>query len=152
MGECLLQYGSTVERYGIGSALTKRSRHCLEIILIIHGTTGGDMMVSIRLRYVAEDTDRHGNPRLYFRRKGQPKVRLQGLPGSEEFMAVYKAALSASGEKRPQSARPAKGSFGHLCLTYYCSATFRALDGSTQSWRRERWTLFASVTEPSQLV
>jgi integrase/recombinase XerD len=93
-------------------------------------------MVKIRLRYVVEDTDRHGNPRLYFRRKGERKVRLPGLPGSEEFMAAYKAALLASGEKRPQSARPARGSFGHLCLTYYCSATFRALDGSTQSWRR----------------
>ena len=53
-------------------------------------------MVKIRLRYVIEDTDRHGNPRLYFRRKGQPKVRLPGLPGSDEFMAAYKAALRAN--------------------------------------------------------
>jgi hypothetical protein len=93
-------------------------------------------MVKIRLRYVVEDTDRHGNPRLYFRRKGQPKVRLPGLPGSDEFMVAYKAALRAIGDPPARFGRPARGSFGHLCLTYYTSATFKTLDGSTQSWRR----------------
>src|SRR5262245_52978768 len=97
---------------------------------------GGGTMVNIRLRYVVEDTDRHGNLRLYFRRKGQPKVRLPGLPGSEEFMAAYKAALSATGGSHRQSGQMARGSFGYLCLTYYTSATFKALDPSTQSWRR----------------
>src|SRR5262249_19800344 len=53
--------------------------------------------------------------------------------------------LSCAGQ-RPKSSRrrsrllrtrrSARGSFGHLCLTYYASATFKALDGSTQSWRR----------------
>jgi integrase/recombinase XerD len=92
--------------------------------------------MEIRLRYVVEDTDRHGNPRLYFRRVGQPKVRLPGLPGSDEFMAAYRAALSASGDIHRHSRRAARGSFGHLCLTYYASATFKALDNSTQCWRR----------------
>ena len=27
-------------------------------------------------RFVVEDIDRHGNVRIYFRRKGQPKIRL----------------------------------------------------------------------------
>jgi integrase/recombinase XerD len=93
-------------------------------------------MVKIRLRYVVEDMDRHGNPRLYFRRKGQPKVRLPGLPGSDEFMTAYKAALSATGGGAQHRLRAAKGSFGCLCLAYYASATFKALDASTQSWRR----------------
>src|SRR5260221_14083532 len=93
-------------------------------------------MVRIRLRYVVEDTDRHGNPRLYFRGVGQPKVRLPGLPGSNEFMAAYKAALSASGDSHKRPRPLVGGSFGHLCLTYYGSATFKALDNSTQSWRR----------------
>src|SRR5262249_56795335 len=93
-------------------------------------------MVKIRFRYIAEDMDRHGNVRLYFRRKGQPKIRLPGLPGSEEFMAAYKAALSATCGSQRQSRRMARGSFGHLCLAYYASATFKALDPSTQSWRR----------------
>ena len=38
IGECLLQSGSTVERYGTESVLTRRSRHCLEASPIIHGT------------------------------------------------------------------------------------------------------------------
>ena len=93
-------------------------------------------MVKIRLRYVVEDTDRHGNVRLYFRRRGQPKARLPGLPGSEEFMAAYKAALSATCGSQRQSPRMARGSFGYLCLSYYASAIFKVLDPSTQSWRR----------------
>jgi integrase/recombinase XerD len=85
---------------------------------------------------LVEDVDRHGNVRLYFRRKGQPKVRLRGLPGSEEFMADYGASLEKYASATQQSYRARKGSFGHLCLSYYASATFKALDGSTQSWRR----------------
>ena len=33
--------------------------------------------MNFRLKYVVEDTDRHGNVRLYFRRGGQ-KIRLRG--------------------------------------------------------------------------
>jgi hypothetical protein len=32
-------------------------------------------------KFLVEDTDRHGNVRIYFRRKGQPKIRLNALPG-----------------------------------------------------------------------
>ena len=55
-------------------------------------------MVRIKLKYVVEDQDRHGNIRHYFRRKGQPKIRLRGIPGSDEFMEAYRAAL-ANAEK-----------------------------------------------------
>ena len=92
-------------------------------------------MTRIRLKYLVEDVDRHGNVRVYFRRKGQPKVRLRGLPGSEQFMADYGTALEKCASAQ-RSYRARKGSFGHLCLSYYASATFNALDGSTQSWRR----------------
>ena len=35
----------------------------------------------IRLyRFVVEDVDRHGNVRIYFRRKGQPKIRSPRCP------------------------------------------------------------------------
>jgi hypothetical protein len=50
-------------------------------------------MVTVRFKYVVEDVDRHGNVRLYFRRKGQSKIRLSGIPGSDEFMAEYRAAI-----------------------------------------------------------
>jgi integrase/recombinase XerD len=93
-------------------------------------------MVRIKLQYVVEDVDRHGNVRLYFRRKGQRKVRLLGLPGSQEFMTAYRAALSGSEDNKEKFRRATKGSFGYVCLAYYASATFRGLDISTQSWRR----------------
>lgn len=93
-------------------------------------------MVRIRLRYVVEDIDRFGNVRLYFRRKGQPKVRLRGFPGSDEFMAAYRAALSGTEEVKRHYQRAAKGSFGYVCQRYYASATFAALDVSTKAWRR----------------
>jgi integrase/recombinase XerD len=41
-------------------------------------------MVTLRLRFVVSDKDRHGNIRYYFRRKGEKKVRLDGTPGSTE--------------------------------------------------------------------
>jgi integrase/recombinase XerD len=93
-------------------------------------------MVKVRLRYVVEDVDRHGNARLYFRRKGQPKLRLPGLPGSDEFMDAYRTALTTSEQERPRYQRAAKGSFGYVCLAYYASVTFKRLDASTKAWRR----------------
>lgn len=44
-------------------------------------------------RYVVEDRT-GGVLRFYLRRKGQPKVRLPGLPGSDEFNAAYYQALN----------------------------------------------------------
>src|SRR5215203_813026 len=94
-------------------------------------------MVSFRFRYVVEDVDRHGNVRLYFRRKGQAKIRLPGMPGCDEFTAAYSAALASSQQRQPPChQRAGKGSFGYLCRAYYASATFKQLDPSTQAWRR----------------
>jgi len=46
-------------------------------------------MKMMRLKYVVEDTDRHGNVRLYYRRAGHPKIRLRGPVGSPEFLIDY---------------------------------------------------------------
>lgn len=98
------------------------------------------MMVHIRFRYVVEDVDRHGNVRMYFRRKGRRKIRLPGLPGSPEFMTAYKAALS--GMNAPQTASPARrekavrGSFRWLCEQYFMSAEFKQLNERTKRIRR----------------
>ena len=67
----------------------------------------------IELKYYVEDVDRHGNIRRYFRRKGQRKIRLPGLPGSVEFMDAYRSALANLPEDRPRTVgRPAIGSLG----------------------------------------
>ena len=57
----------------------------------------GSTMALVKFRYVTRDRDRHGNLRFYFRRPGKPKIRLRGLPGSDEFADVYKAALAENG-------------------------------------------------------
>ena len=93
-------------------------------------------MVKVRFRFVVEDVDRHGNVRLYFRRRGEPKVRLPGLPGSEEFMAAYQEALSRNATTNAIKRRLDAGSFGYLCRQYFTSQTFKALDESTRKWRR----------------
>jgi integrase/recombinase XerD len=94
-------------------------------------------MVKLRFRYVVEDVDRHGNVRLYFRRKGQAKIRLPDLPWSDEFKAAYSAALGSSEQQQPpRLQRASKGTFDYVCRGYYASTTFKALDVSTQSWRR----------------
>jgi hypothetical protein len=56
--------------------------------------------MKMRLKYVVEDTDRHGNVRLYYRRSGQPKVRLRGPLGSPEFLADYKKAEAEPAKPR----------------------------------------------------
>lgn len=94
-------------------------------------------MTNIRIRYVTRDVDRYGTPRFYFRRPSQPKVRLPGAPGSDEFMSAYAAALA--GDNPAAAARPGRtpeGSFGALALGYFASREFRDLDAATQKWRR----------------
>src|ERR1700730_12348006 len=95
-------------------------------------------MARIRLKYLVEDVDRHGNVRCYVRVPGKPKIRIRGMPGSAEFMAAYDAALCQihTDDKKRKYRNPVQGSFGYVCLAYYASATFRKLDISTQHWRR----------------
>jgi integrase len=92
--------------------------------------------MQMRLRYLVEDVDRHGNVRCYVRLPGRHKVRIRGIPGSPEFMNAYQDAVAGAAVE-PRQAREAKtGSFRHLCVLYYGSATFKRLDPATQAWRR----------------
>jgi integrase len=91
----------------------------------------------IRLKYVAEDIDRHGNARCYVRLPGKRKIRIRALPGTKEFMEEYDAAVGEAIADRPRQADEAKrGSFRYLCVRYYSSAAFKALDISTRNWQR----------------
>lgn len=96
-------------------------------------------MTQIRLPHVVEDIDRHGGVRIYFRRRGQKKVRLRGAPGSDEFMEAYRKALSGeahSATKPTGAAKATSGSLRWLCEGYFQSAEFRRLDNSTKRVRR----------------
>jgi integrase len=92
----------------------------------------------IRLyRYVAEDVDRHGNVRIYFRRKGQRKIRLTEVPGTVAFDAEYQRAFS--GALKPptnQHGAAMPGTMRWLCEQYYASAAFQSLAPSTRKVRR----------------
>jgi integrase/recombinase XerD len=93
-------------------------------------------MVTLRLRFVVSDRDRHGNVRYYFRRKGEKKVRLNGIPGSKEFMDAYSLALASVTPYPTTGNFDVRSSFGFLCKEYFRSQTFKALNVSTRLWRR----------------
>ena len=92
----------------------------------------------IRLyRYVVEDVDRHGNVRIYFRRKGQGKIRLIEVPGTVAFDAEYQRAFSGALKpptNRNNAAMP--GTMHWLCQQYFESAAFQSLAPSTRKVRR----------------
>jgi integrase/recombinase XerD len=94
------------------------------------------LVVRIKLRHVVEDVDRHGNVRLYVRMPGRPKLRLRGLPGTEEFMAAYQDAIASQPGQPRQAPEAARGSFRRLCISYFASSPYAQLDPMTQKWER----------------
>ena len=96
------------------------------------------MKATVEYPYICKDRDRHGNVRYYYRRKGQRKIRLQGLPGTSEFQASYDAARRRATATPSQDAprRPTPGTFRWLCTQYFASTDFRQLDPTTQATRR----------------
>jgi integrase len=87
-----------------------------------------------------EDRDRHGKFRVYYRRKGFPKVRLHGTPWTQEFMGQYDAAKKiAAPAKQGVLARPTlPNTWAWLCLRYFDECTdYKRLDPRTQHVRRQ---------------
>lgn len=96
-------------------------------------------MATIRLKYTSADVDRHGNVRHYFRRPGNPKIRLHGLPGSDEFMEGYRKALAGDVPPKAETRRAqiSRGTFRWLTVEYFGSAAFKGLGPRTQRVRRQ---------------
>jgi integrase len=98
-----------------------------------------DGLGEVRLKYIIEDTDRHGNVRFYIRKRGQAKIRLREQAGTRAFLEEYWAAVKggtpsqAGAEKRKA---PDKGTLRWLCTQYYGSADFKNLTPRTQYVRR----------------
>jgi enterobacteria phage integrase len=67
----------------------------------------------------------------YVRRKGLPNVRLDGAPGTAEFMASYQAALASTAPRR--EGRWGTGTFGKLVTDFYESVEFANLKPSSRS-------------------
>jgi integrase len=58
--------------------------------------------MEIKLPHILQDTDRHGNPRLYVRKIGRPMVRLRSKPGTPAFFAEYESALRQIATPKPK--------------------------------------------------
>jgi integrase len=99
-------------------------------------------MTRLRLSYIHAFRDRHGKIRHYFRRSGK-RVPLSGLPGSDEFMTAYQAALTGLTIRKKQigEERTVPGTLQALIAAYLdCSpestSPFKALAAETQRTRR----------------
>lgn len=86
---------------------------------------------------VVADRDRHGNLRVYYRKKGRPKIRLWQTPGSKEFAEeLEQAKLQSEAAAASRGDGIAPDSLRALCVEYFDSAAFRILDAKTQATRR----------------
>jgi integrase len=81
--------------------------------------------------------------RVYFRRPGQPKVRLHGMVGTTAFMdayeaakAAYEAVFRAPVSRVPLIGKGKQGTWQWLCIAYMDSAEFKQLRGTTPETRR----------------
>jgi integrase len=97
-------------------------------------------MARLRIKYVWEDVDRHGNVRRYFVRAGQKKIRLRAALGTREFADEYERALKAKPDEvkleKTSRSPAARGTLRWLIEQYYASSEFKRLDPSTQNGRR----------------
>ena len=94
-------------------------------------------MTRIRLDYVHE-YNRRGRIYRYFRRPGSKQIRLRGVPGSQEFMEAYQAALDGqpTPERQIGAKRTRPGTVNAAVIGYYTCLAFRSLAPSTQKMRR----------------
>ena len=97
-------------------------------------------MARLKLKHVNSFVCSDGRVRHYFRRNGAKAIPLPGLPGSEEFMASYGAALAAtiSNAVEVGAGRTSPGSVSALVVAYYKSSAWAALEEET---RKTRWRI-----------
>jgi integrase len=96
-------------------------------------------MARIKLKYVngfANLDRKNQRVRYYFRRRGFKAIPLPDLPGSEEFMAAYSAALDQHHNREITAAQARAGTIDALAAAYYRSAEWHALADETKKARR----------------
>lgn len=97
-------------------------------------------MARIKLKYInafANRKRKNTRTRYYFRRRGSKAIPLPGVPGSEEFMQAYGAAVAAI--KSPVQLgeeRAIPGTVNALIVNYYTSIEWLSLAPETQKTRR----------------
>ena len=104
------------------------------------------VMVSVRLKYVHRNRDRHGNVRVYFRRAGR-FVRVHEPVGSPEFLATYNELLSATDGAKPSLGQKI-GTLNWLVAEYTKPSRYHGLDPRTQ--RVQLLRLEGACAEPTK--
>lgn len=88
-------------------------------------------------KYVTEEVDKRGTVYIYFRRKGEKKVRMHGIPWTEPFMADYRTLLDGGSLPGRGGVKLAsRGTFRKLCEDYFSSSEFTRLDTRTKAVRK----------------
>jgi integrase len=91
---------------------------------------------TISLRHLSEESDRHGQTRIYFR-KGGKRVRLFAKVGTQEFLDEYRAVREGHRPNQKTVTTEIRGSLHWLVVQYYQSAEFKAeLSERTQYVRK----------------
>ena len=93
-------------------------------------------LMKLQLPYLIADTDRHGNVRYYYRRRGQPKIRVHGEPATQAFLEQYNRARDGKIVPEVKRARAGTGTLRWLCEAYCGSTEFGQLGKSTGHVRR----------------
>jgi hypothetical protein len=98
-------------------------------------------MARIRLRFVNSFVNKNrkdSRVRYYFRRPGVKAVPLPGIPGDEQFMSAYHAALAGISNAPVEigASRTTPGTVDALVVNYYKSAAWLDLAEDSRSNRR----------------
>jgi integrase len=96
-------------------------------------------MARIKLKYVNAFANRGRKDkrvRYYFRRRGGKAMPLPGLPGSEEFMGAYAAAVAGMPHVEIGASRTLPDTINALVVNYYGSDHWHALADETKKTRR----------------
>ena len=96
----------------------------------------GRSLTKIRLQYIHEFRDRHGKIRRYVRLPGRKRIPLKGAPGSEEFMAIYQAALVGAPRVEVGASQTRAGTVNAAVISYLNSSAFQSLAPNTRRNQR----------------
>lgn len=109
--------------------------------------------------YITRDKGPDGKERFYYRRPGQKKIRIHGVPYTPAFMARYAQAMGGDNvvaiTPGPIPERRKVNDFNWLCERYYESAEFGSLDDTlSKPMRRRIFTRISKmpIKPNSQLV
>ena len=92
--------------------------------------------------YLQRQVTRHGKVVWYVRIRPNPRIRIHGEYGSQEFMAAYRAAIS--GQETPSTQKVSTNSLKWLIMKYRESSEWLSLSNAT---RRQRENIFLHVIE-----